>query len=169
MEKTPQPRPPRDEAGGDRRPAIEQVSAGGVAFRRTADGVEVALISVGPKERWQLPKGLLNAGETAERAAIREVREETGIETRMLAPIRTIEYWYVGDHRGRRARFHKRVHFFLLAYVEGDVSRHDHEVNEARWFPPASARSLLAFKSEREVLDEAVAMRFGEPPASSRQ
>src|SRR5829696_1948788 len=56
-----------------------QVSAGGAAFRKTATGLEVALISVGNPPRWQLPKGLVDSGETPEVAAVREVREEAGI------------------------------------------------------------------------------------------
>jgi len=111
---------------------VEQVSAGGAAFRRTADGYEIAIISVVPSRRWQLPKGLIDAGETPEIAALREVREEAGIETELLAPVEKIEYWYVGEDRGERVRFHKSVHFFLLAYRSGVVENHDAEVAEAR-------------------------------------
>ena len=54
-----------------------QVSAGGVTLRKTQRGLEVVLISVGDPPRWQLPKGLVDPGETPEVAALREVREET--------------------------------------------------------------------------------------------
>ena len=135
---------------------IEQVSAGGVAFRRTADGYEIAVISVVPSRRWQLPKGLIDADETPEIAALREVREEAGIETDALAPIEKIEYWYVGENRGERVRFHKSVYFFLLAYRSGAVENHDTEVAEARWVKTAEAVQMLAFKSEKEVVEKAV-------------
>jgi len=128
-----------------------QVSAGGVAFRRGDGGVEVALISVGDPARWQLPKGLLDAGETAEVAARREVREEAGVETELVAPLERIEYWYQREG----VRYHKFVHFFLFEYRSGDVADHDAEVNEARWVPLDDAARLLAFASERRVLDEA--------------
>ncbi len=135
---------------------VEQVSAGGVAFRRTADSYEIAIISVVPSLRWQLPKGLIDADETPEIAALREVREEAGIETDALAPIEKIEYWYVGENRGERVRFHKSVHFFLLAYRSGTVENHDTEVAEARWVKTAEAVQMLAFKSEKEVVEKAV-------------
>ncbi|CAN5784684.1 NUDIX hydrolase [soil metagenome] len=135
---------------------VEQVSAGGAAFRRTADGYEIAIISVVPSRRWQLPKGLIDAGETPEIAALREVREEAGIETELLAPVEKIEYWYVGEDRGERVRFHKSVHFFLLAYRSGVVENHDAEVAEARWVKIAEAVQMLAFKGEKEVVEKAV-------------
>jgi 8-oxo-dGTP pyrophosphatase MutT (NUDIX family) len=144
-----------------RLPILDQVSAGGVAFRTAPSGSEVALISVGPEARWQLPKGLVDPGETPEVTARREVREEAGIETEVVTKIDTIEYWYVGDRRGQRVRFHKFVHFFLLAYKSGQVSDHDHEVNEARWVEIKQAREMLAFKSERLAVEKAEGLIAG--------
>jgi len=136
-------------------PTREQVSAGGVVFRRRAGRTHVALISVGERRRWQLPKGLVGAGEPVERAALREVREETGLEAEVLAPLETVEYWYVSTERGARVRFHKFVHFFLLRHAGGRVSDHDHEVNEARWFEIDEARDALAFANEKRVVERA--------------
>jgi 8-oxo-dGTP pyrophosphatase MutT (NUDIX family) len=135
---------------------LEQISAGGVAFRLNDSDNEIAIISVNPSRRWQLPKGLIDAGETPETAALREVREEAGIETELLSKIEIIEYWYVGDHRGERVRFHKLVHFFLLKYLEGDVENHDFEVVEARWVKAEDALEMLAFKSEKDIVEKAI-------------
>ena len=135
---------------------LEQVSAGGTAFRLNDSDYEIAIISVNPSLRWQLPKGLIDEGETPEIAALREVREEAGIETEILSKIETIEYWYVGDNRSERVRFHKSVHFFLLAYRSGAVENHDTEVLEARWVGANEAIEMLAFKSEKAVVEKAL-------------
>lgn len=135
---------------------VEQISAGGVAFRQIDSSFQIAIISVNPSRRWQLPKGLIDAGESAETAALREVREETGIETEILTKIETIEYWYFGEQRGERVRFHKSVHFYLLEFRAGAVENHDDEVVEARWVEAKEAIEMLAFKSEKAVVEKAL-------------
>lgn len=140
-------------------PTETQTSAGGVVVRRRANQpVEVVLIAVGPQQRWQLPKGLIDPSETPETAATREVREETGIEGQLVAPLETIEYWYVATRQGTRTRYHKYVHFFLFDYMAGDVANHDYEVNEARWVTFDESIHLLAFASERRVVEQARTM-----------
>ncbi|SFG88462.1 NUDIX hydrolase [Pontibacter chinhatensis] len=136
-------------------PTVDQVSSGGVAFRTGEAGVEVALISVGQQQRWQLPKGIVDTGEAPEATAVREVREEAGINAELIQKLDTIEYWYVGDKGKQRVRFHKFVHFFLLRYTSGDIKDHDWEVNEARWVPLDEAIQLLSFKTERQVVEKA--------------
>jgi 8-oxo-dGTP diphosphatase len=136
-------------------PTLDQVSAGGVAFRHETYGVEIAIVSVGSPARWQLPKGIVDPGETPEVTALREVREEAGIEATLVAPLDTVEYWYVGNRGKQRVRFHKFVHFFLMAYQSGQVSDHDREVNEARWVSLEAAQTMLAFKGERQAVAQA--------------
>lgn len=133
---------------------LDQVSAGGVAFRRQDSDLEIAIVSVKPKFRWQLPKGIVDPGESPPVTAVREVKEEAGIETDLIKLIETIEYWYRSENNGRPVRFHKFVHFYLLEYRSGDVSNHDHEVDESRWVSFEEAIEMLAFKSEREVVEK---------------
>lgn len=132
-----------------------QISAGGVAFRWQDSNPEVAIVSVKPSLRWQLPKGIVDPSETPEATAVREVREEAGIETDLLRLIETIEYWYRSVKAGKPVRYHKFVHFYLLQYRSGDVADHDHEVEESRWVRFEEAIEMLAFKSEREVVEKA--------------
>ncbi|HEX8747973.1 MAG TPA: NUDIX hydrolase [Pyrinomonadaceae bacterium] len=136
-------------------PTKEQVSAGGVVFRTRAGKLYVALISVGEQARWQLPKGIVEKNEPHEAAAMREVREETGLETEMVAPIDTVEYWYFSGSGEKRVRFHKFVHFFLLRYKSGRTTEHDSEVNEARWIEILKAEEMLAFASEKSIIARA--------------
>jgi 8-oxo-dGTP pyrophosphatase MutT (NUDIX family) len=141
-------------------PVRDQTSSGGVVFRRagTAGEIEIAIISVGPQRRWQLPKGLVDPGEKPEATAVREAREEAGVDTKITAHIETIEYWFAGLERGIRVRFHKHVHFYLLEYVSGDTRDHDAEVNEARWVPIDEAVGQIAFEGERRVVERAKEM-----------
>ena len=136
----------------------EQVSAGGVVFRRTGSDIEVVIVHMVPEMRWQLPKGIIDEGETTEEAAVREVREESGLEAKLIAPIETIEYWFTADYDGERRRYHKFVHFYLMSYTSGDVIDHDDEVDEARWVSVDEAVKTLDFKSERDVVTKAAEM-----------
>ena len=144
----------------DTRPVrqLEQISAGGVVFRQADESIQIAIVQIVPEMRWQLPKGVIDPGETIEAAALREVREESGIEAEMIAPIDTIEYWFSAEYDGERRRYHKFVHFFLMQFRAGDVGDHDDEVAESRWVTIDEALRLLEFKSERDVVTKAGVM-----------
>jgi 8-oxo-dGTP pyrophosphatase MutT (NUDIX family) len=139
-------------------PTLNQVSAGGVVFRNTGSDIQVVIVKVVPEQRWQLPKGIVDEGETLEEAALREVREESGMTAEIVAPLETIEYWFTADWDGTRRRIHKFVHFFLMRYKAGDGSDHDHEVDEVRWAAADDAFRTLNFSSERDLIRKAVTM-----------
>ena len=122
---------------------LDQISAGGVAFRWADSQPEMVIVSVKPKLRWQLPKGIVDPGESPEVTAVREVKEEGGVETERLGLIETIEYWYRSVKNGRPVRFHKFVHFYLLEYRGGDGF---HSCLSAL-YPPGAAR-LLSFQGQ---------------------
>jgi 8-oxo-dGTP pyrophosphatase MutT (NUDIX family) len=131
-----------------------EVSAGGVVFRREPR-LEIALASRRTRKgdlAWGLPKGLVEEGEDPEVAALREVREETGLEARIERPLGDINYWYVWE--GQRIR--KRVTFFLMEATGGDISLHDHEMEEVRWVPVGGATRTASYTSERDVIRRAV-------------
>lgn len=140
----------------------EETSAGGVVVRWAQDAFEVALIRPrGRKSVWALPKGHLDAGESAQDAAIREVREETGLRVELDKALGQIHYAY--PFRGRRIS--KRVHFFLFRWCGGEIDALEPsmriEVSEARWVPLAEAKRRLAYAGEREVLARAQALLDG--------
>jgi 8-oxo-dGTP diphosphatase len=137
--------------------AVREVSAGGVIYRKHGDSIEIALIHV--RHRWGLPKGHIEEGERSDEAALREVREETGLEGQVRKRLGDIRYSY--RHKtttGKLIRIYKRVYFYLLRYLKGDVRDHDHEVDEARWFPIQEALSLLKFPTERRMVQRALAV-----------
>lgn len=129
-----------------------QVSAGGIVYRSEGGKTEIILISVGKSSRWQLPKGLVNPGESQEAAALREVREETGTLAELVDLIDKIEYWYVSGKGQRRVLFHKTVYFYLMGYRSGSLDDHDQEVNEARWVEINQAQEMLAFDNEKRLV-----------------
>jgi ADP-ribose pyrophosphatase YjhB (NUDIX family) len=100
---------------------------------------------------WSLPKGHIEAGETAEEAAVREVEEETGIIGRVVAPLGTIDFWFVAEDR----RVHKTVHHFLLRALGGELSDRDVEVSEVAWVPLDELESRLAYADERRLIRRA--------------
>lgn len=113
-----------------------------VPTRRAADGSKVLA----------LPKGHPDPGETTEQAALREVREEAGVEATVRGRLGDVRYWYQRDGR----RIAKVVTFFLLDYVSGDVADHDHEVEHARWVPLDAAARELTYAGEREMATKAL-------------
>lgn len=130
----------------DGRPRVErQRSAGGVVVR----AAEILLIATAGGKRWQLPKGRIEAGETPEQTAVREVREETGVVGEVRVALPGTDYWFA---EGPAKRIRKHVDFFLLDYVEGDERNFDpREVTGAAWFPWDLALERLSHASERRV------------------
>jgi len=137
-------------------PWRRETSAGGVVYRREGDVVEIALASRRTRRgqlAWGLPKGGIEEDEDDRQAAIREVREETGLEAKIEDDLGDIRYFYVWEG----VRIRKAVRFFLMRATGGDVSLHDTEMEEVRWFPLATALKKAAYKGEREILDRAAA------------
>jgi 8-oxo-dGTP pyrophosphatase MutT (NUDIX family) len=135
-------------------PVQKEVSAGGVIYRREGDGIEVVLASRRTRRgdlAWGLAKGGIEEGETVEDAAVREVREETGLEAEIEADLGDTKYFYVWDD----VRIRKTVHFFLMRHAGGDTDDRDDEMEEVRWFPLERALKRAAYRGERDVLQRA--------------
>jgi len=126
-------------------------SAGGVVHRTEAGRTEVVLVHRREPRLWALPKGTPDAGETLAETAVRETREETGLQVEIEEPISSITYFFV---RGR-TRFHKTVHFFLMRPVGGRLDDHDHEFDEVRWVQIEEAPAMMTHATERSVVQRA--------------
>jgi 8-oxo-dGTP pyrophosphatase MutT (NUDIX family) len=143
-----------DRARGPKIPTTREVSAGGVVYRRADEGLEVVLASRRTRTgqlAWGLAKGGIELGETKEAAAIREVREETGMTAEIEADLGDTRYMYVWDE----IRIRKTVHFFLMRHTGGDVDDRDDEMEEIRWFPLERAIKRAAYRGERDMLVKA--------------
>ena len=136
---------------------MQEFSAGGVVLRGEDVVVVVPVKRSARGERvLGLPKGHPEAGETAQEAAAREVREEAGVEGELLDDLGEVSYTY--ERKGRRIE--KRVAFFLFEYRSGDPADHDHEIEEARWIPLRDAVSALTYPGEREIAARALSRRL---------
>src|ERR1700712_1485370 len=155
------PTPPRKRSGGGRSSRIlrrgDETSAGGLVVDLSGEVPRAALI--GKQDRrgrllWSLPKGHLEDGETAEQAAVRAGKEETGINGEIVGVLGTIDFWFVADGR----RIHKTVHHFLLRAIGGELSDEDVEVTEVAWVPLDQLESKLAYADERRLIRVATTM-----------
>ena len=131
---------------------MRDTSSGGVLFRRTPTGdLEIVLVGRIHPKRWALPKGTPIPGETLEATALREVREETGLEGRIVEHLDEIQYWFVWGG----VRHFKTVHFYLMEVVGGDTANHDLEYDVVEWFPIGEALRRLSYPNEIHVVERA--------------
>lgn len=129
-------------------------SAGGVVLRGCGGDVQIVLVGQTSRGTWGLPKGGPSKGENLEQTAARETSEETGLNVRILAPIDSIDYWFVAGGK----RFHKTVHYFLMESLGGDLSRHDAENDRVEWIPLTEAYSKMSYQNEVGVVRRAVSL-----------
>ncbi|HEX5247641.1 MAG TPA: NUDIX domain-containing protein [Gaiellaceae bacterium] len=134
-----------------------EFSAGGVLVRTVAGRPHLAAIRPQgkPAGTWVLPKGNLDEGEKPAETAVREVREETGVQGRIVEKLGDVKYVYTWDGE----RIFKVVSFFLLRAGRGRIGAIEEamrvEVAEARWLPLEEAPRLLAYGREREMAAKA--------------
>ena len=134
------------------RRASEETSAGGVIIRRTAEGLKVLLIRDSYRN-WGFPKGHVEPGERESEAAVREVREETGLDgLDLLGPVRAIDWFF----RFRGKLIHKTCHFFLFESREGEaVPQRDEGISAVRWLGLDDAMRTVSYANARDVLRDA--------------
>lgn len=128
-----------------------EFSAGGVCFKKEDGRVFIVIFKPEGRDVWQLPKGWIDKGETSQEAAIREVKEEGGVEGKIIDKIDTQKFFYTFE--GER-RF-KTVNYYLMEYTRGDPSEHDWEAEIAEWVEIDQAIERLTFKGEKEIVKKA--------------
>jgi ADP-ribose pyrophosphatase YjhB (NUDIX family) len=149
--KKPEARKPKRQSSYAKR--VDEVSAGGLVIDET--GTKGLLIGRrdlkdATRERllWSLPKGHIEAGETPEMAAIREVHEETGIESEIARELGVIDFWFMASGK----RIHKTVHHYLFRKVGGTLAPQITEVDDVGWFPLEEIVNLLAYPDEKKLI-----------------
>jgi len=133
------------------RARTEVVSAGAVVVRRGPQGARVLVLHHRAYDEWRLPKGKLKVGETAARAAERELEEEAGLPLQAGRYLGATAYTYCRSANGTQA--HKIVYFFALAADEDAQARPESGVfDAAEWLPAPEALQRLTWENEREMV-----------------
>jgi ADP-ribose pyrophosphatase YjhB (NUDIX family) len=134
------------------RRTVHAFSAGGIVLRGQLAQREILLVGRDQQYRasqlWALPKGTPIPGESAQQTALREVREETGIEVAITGFAGVIAYSFLE----RGTRFRKRVAYYTMVAIGGDPSLHDHEYDYVAWFPLEEARHMMRYANEADLV-----------------
>ena len=133
--------------------AHQVVSAGGVVYRRGAHGIEIVVCGRPREGLWALPKGSPHEDETLEDTALREVREETGLNVAVERPLGSIRYQFT---RTDGAVLDKRVEHYLMTSQGGSLDGHDHEFDIVRWVPVEEALRLMRHPNEQDIVRRAM-------------
>jgi 8-oxo-dGTP pyrophosphatase MutT (NUDIX family) len=129
-----------------------EFSAGGLVIRRFRGRPHVAVVRVKGGAVAALPKGHPDGGESMQEAAVREVREEAGLEAEVVEKLGDVRYWYtLGGERVLKV-----VSFYLCRYLAGSVRDHDREVDSAEWVPLEDAPRILEYGGERKMAEAAL-------------
>ncbi|MBV8262345.1 MAG: NUDIX hydrolase [Candidatus Eremiobacteraeota bacterium] len=124
-------------------------SAGGLVLRRENNGYDGLIIGRATPRIWSLPKGHIEPNETIENAALREVKEETGIEASIIVKLSDIRYWFYAN----KLKHSKIVHFYLMRYVAGTPTPQIGEVDETLWAKLDDLAEMLTHVNERRLVE----------------
>jgi len=130
-----------------------ETSAGGVVYQKTNEKIEFLIGKHSGHHRWVLPKGWVEEGEKKEEAAVREVKEEVGVEVEIGEYLGDFFIYFTNDS-GETVR--KTNHFYLMKYLSGDpFKEHGWEMEDVKWMSLDEALEELSYPSEREMVEKA--------------
>lgn len=135
-------------------------SLGGVVYQQTNNGLKLVLCGRDIPRKWCLPKGTPEKGETRIQTALREVSEETGLMVRTQIYIGSIHYQFLRISDNTKVQ--KTVHYYLMNAIGGDLSKHDHEFDEVRWFSANDAINNMAYENEVGIVEQGIALAKGQ-------
>jgi len=131
-----------------------EFSAGGIVYRKEGNKTLVLVSQHSAHHGWVFPKGLIGdkkKGEKKEETAIREVKEETGIDAKILKPFPPVTYWYVFE----KEKIKKTVYYYLMQFEGGNIEERDFEMEKVEWLPIEEVEKRLTYKSDKEVWEQA--------------
>jgi 8-oxo-dGTP diphosphatase len=131
-----------------------QFSAGGIVYKKENSKTFILVSQHSQHHGWVFPKGLIGdhvEGENKEETALREVREETGVNGKIIRALNPITYWFIMNQE----KIRKTVYYFLMEYIDGDITRHDDEMESVEWLPANKVEERLTYESDKIVWREA--------------
>ncbi len=131
-------------------------SAGGVVYKREGKDLKILLISIKQGKVWALPKGLVEKNETPQQAALREIREETGIDGKIIDELGEVSYWFYLEGE----KYFKTVKYYLVEYINGQITP-QWEIDNAEWFKADEALNKLTYESDKKILEKAFRKIYG--------
>lgn len=131
-------------------------SAGGVVYKREGKDLKILLISIKQGKVWALPKGLVEKNETPQQAALREIREETGIDGKIIDELGEVSYWFYLEGE----KYFKTIKYYLVEYINGQITP-QWEIDNAEWFKADEALNKLTYESDKKILEKAFRKIYG--------
>lgn len=131
-----------------------EFSAGGVVYKKEGDAIWILLSKHSQHHGWVFPKGLIGdtrEGESKEETAVREVKEETGIDAEIETPLTPVVYWYAWEGEKRK----KTVYYFIMKHLGGNTQERDDEMEEVEWLDFDEVEKRLTYPSDKKVWLEA--------------
>jgi 8-oxo-dGTP diphosphatase len=130
-----------------------EFSAGGIVYKKEHDQIFILVCQHSQHHGWVFPKGFIGdkiSGESKEDTALREVAEETGVKGKIIEPIEAITYWYEMDGIKRK----KTVYYYIMQYIDGDITKHDWEMENVEWLPIEGVEERLTYDSDKKVWEK---------------